>query len=161
MSSPALSPDGATVFVGSWDDKLYAIQATTQFNQFCSTDGQSQCPDPSPVTSPCAAGTPNDIIATDINSCSFKISSDGALSRLGDCSSLEYLSLSNKCIKSLAPGLFDDMSKVSRIFLDGNQLETLPGHLFHSNTALVRIRLSNNHLRTLPADLFEKNVDLW
>ena len=106
-------------------------------------------------------GASNDIIATQNNSCAFHISSGGALSRLGDCSSLENLDLSNKGIKSLAPGLFDDMSKVSRIFLDGNQLETLPGHLFHSNTALFQISLSNNHLRTLPADLFEKNVDLW
>ena len=27
VSSPALSPDGSTVYVGSWDDNLYAVHA--------------------------------------------------------------------------------------------------------------------------------------
>ena len=29
QSSPAISPDGSTIYVGSWDDKLYAITAAT------------------------------------------------------------------------------------------------------------------------------------
>ena len=67
--------------------------------------------------------------------------------------SITRLSLTEKNIRNLKPGDFNDLTNLRNLYLSKNRLETLPSNIFDGLT-LRYLYLRDNNIRDLPANIF-------